>query len=356
MPPLPSFTSSTFPLRSDYNFAPDGFGGCIPVGPETIPAGQCKKDGDKFLGSSGFRLIPGNTCDVKRGIKKDEATMKPCHAGQATPGLVSHQTVRSRTLLSLLPSSLKEAWTDWSVEPRPQFTFPGIVFDQSYFMDSHTILAFTNKNRVWQSSNEGFSWHEAVANSHIVAMTMHTYARDRAYLITETKTVHYTTDKGSSWNTFQAPADPNGLGIPLLDFHPIRPDWLIWTGQLDCDTSTSGGGGGDDKCRAVAYMTKDNGRTWSKLDEYVRICSWGRDKKLKIDEKVIFCESYRDKKGSQRSVYQNNNPLQLVAGEFFYTKKKTLFEQIVGFATFEEYMVVAEVRSPLPSLFLLLLN
>ncbi|GAA5949701.1 hypothetical protein JCM10213_001361 [Rhodosporidiobolus nylandii] len=293
----------------DYNFAPDGFGGCAAVGPEDIPAGQCRKDGDKFLGSSGYRLIPGNTCDVKRGIKKDEKKMKPCHAGQATPGLVTHQS----------------------------FTFPGLVGDQVYFSDSHTILAFTSQNRVWQSQNEGFSWHEAVSGEHIVAMTMHTYSRDRAYLITEGRKVHYTTDKGASWNTFTAPTDPNGLGIPLLDFHPLRPDWLIWTGQLNC------GDGDSSTCRAVAHYTKDNGRSWTKLDEYVRICSWGRDKKLKIDEKVVFCESYRDKKGSQRAVYANNNPLQLVAGEAFYTKKKVLFEQIVGFATFEEYMVVAEL-------------
>ncbi|GAA6014077.1 hypothetical protein JCM10207_000230 [Rhodosporidiobolus poonsookiae] len=293
----------------DYNFAPDGFGGCIPVGPEAIPSGQCKKDGDKFLGSSGYRLIPGNTCDVSRGIKKDREIMKPCRAGQETPGHVSHQS----------------------------FTFPGLVLDQSYFGDSHTILAFTSKNRVWQSSNEGFSWHEVVQDGHFVAMTMHAYSRDRAYLITEGRTVHYTTDKGASWNTFQAPTDPNGLGIPLVDFHPLRPDWLIWTGQINC------GDGDSATCRAVAHFTKDNGRNWSKLDEYVRVCSWARDKRLKLDEKLIYCESYRDKKGSQRAVHRDGNPLQLVAGEYFYTKRHTLFSNIVGFATFEQYAVVAEI-------------
>ncbi|GAA5934219.1 hypothetical protein JCM1841_004702 [Sporobolomyces salmonicolor] len=295
----------------DYNFAPDGMGNCVLVGPESIPPGQCLRDGDKFRGSSGFRLIPGNTCDVSKGIKKDEQVMKPCHAGQETPGLVTHQA----------------------------FTFPGLVLDQAYFGDSHTILAFTNKNRVWQSSNEGFSWHEVVNGAHIVAMTMHAYSRDRAYLITESRTVHYSTDKGNSWNRFTAPADPNGFGVPLLDFHPLRSDWLIWTGQKDCDDASSDGS----KCRAVAYYTKNNGRDWYEVDEYVRVCSWGRDKKLRIDEKIIFCESYRDKKGSQRAVYANNNPLQLVRGEFFYGTKHTVFESIVGFATFEEYMVVAEV-------------
>jgi hypothetical protein len=103
-------------------------------------------------------------------------------------------------------------------------------------------------------------------------MTMHAYNRERSYLITETRTVHFSIDKGSTWHKFEAPADPNGLGIPVLDFHPINPDWLIWTGQIDCGETDS------QTCRAVAYFTKDNGRSWSKIDEYVRVCSWGRDK------------------------------------------------------------------------------
>ena len=78
--------------RSDYNFAPDG-ADCIPVGPEPIPSGSCLRETDTFMGSSGFRLIPGNTCDVGRGIKKDASKSKPCRAGQATPGHITHQSV-----------------------------------------------------------------------------------------------------------------------------------------------------------------------------------------------------------------------------------------------------------------------
>lgn len=90
---VPALSDERGITYSDYNFAPDGMGNCIPVGPESIPKGQCRKDGDQFLGSSGFRLIPGNTCDQMRGIKKDTLRMKPCHAGKENPGLVSHQSV-----------------------------------------------------------------------------------------------------------------------------------------------------------------------------------------------------------------------------------------------------------------------
>lgn len=96
---------------SDYNFAPDG-NECIPVGPETIPEGSCVRDDDKFSGSSGFRLIPGNTCDVKRGINKDKPVMKPCHAGKETPGLITHQTVSCRA-----PRGLRHG-ADSRISPR----------------------------------------------------------------------------------------------------------------------------------------------------------------------------------------------------------------------------------------------
>ena len=38
------------------------------------------------------------------------------------------------------------------------------------------------------------------------------------------------------------------------------------------------------------------------------------------------------------------NPMQLVSGRDFYNKKTTMFNEIVGFAKFSEYLIVAEVR------------
>lgn len=88
-PPRPN---CCFFLLSDYNFAPDG-NDCLLAGPETVPAGACARENDLFSGSSGFRLIPGNTCDVRNGIKKDTPVMKSCHAAVETPGLISHSIV-----------------------------------------------------------------------------------------------------------------------------------------------------------------------------------------------------------------------------------------------------------------------
>ena len=56
---------------------------------------------------------------------------------------------------------------------------------------------------------------------------------------------------------------------------------------------------------------------------------------------MILCETFKKKEGSQRE--KGYNPMELVAGGGYYTKKEKLFESVVGFATFSEYLIVAEV-------------
>ena len=63
-----------------------------------------------------------------------------------------------------------------------------------------------------------------------------------------------------------------------------------------------------------------------------------------MDSSQILCESFRDKEGSQRFFQMATNPMQLVSGREFFTKKEKIFDEIVGFAKFSEYLIVAEVR------------
>ena len=69
-------------IVSDYNYLRSG-DECIPIGPEPIPAGVCNgTPGQTYLGSSGYRRIPGDTCDRDSGLKKDERKAKPCSQGK----------------------------------------------------------------------------------------------------------------------------------------------------------------------------------------------------------------------------------------------------------------------------------
>lgn len=103
---------------------------------------------------------------------------------------------------------------------------------------------------------------------------------------------------------------------------------------------------GEDKsnCHVEAQYSLDHGRKWSPIESYVRQCAWARDSELKIDERLVLCESYRDKKGRQ-ALFGYTVPMELVVGGNFFEKSSRvrLFEQIVGYATFSEYLLVAEV-------------
>jgi hypothetical protein len=78
---------------SDYNYVNHN-GQCVPVGPEPIPAGVCKDPDQVYKGSSGYRLIPGNTCDRKKGVKKDKPVEKKCSQGESylTPSFLDRHS------------------------------------------------------------------------------------------------------------------------------------------------------------------------------------------------------------------------------------------------------------------------
>ncbi|TFY78544.1 hypothetical protein EWM64_g5467 [Hericium alpestre] len=66
-----------------------------------------------------------------------------------------------------------------------------------------------------------------------------------------------------------------------------------------------------------------------------------RDAELRVDPAQIICESYKDKAGSQR-FFSRENPLQLIGGTDFFNKKTKLFDHVVGFTKFSEYLIVAQ--------------
>lgn len=203
---------------------------------------------------------------------------------------------------------------------------------------TQTILVHLRDGEVWQSGNEGYSWAipKAVEKEKVLAVYHHQYSHDRAYLITQKK-IYVTTDTGRSYTGLDLPSPPNMMGLALIHTHPLESDWLIYVGAEDCSTAAAS------NCRAVAYYSVNHGRSWTTIEKYVRSCSWARDKDLKIDARLIMCESYRDKKGSQL-FFGGNNPLELWIGGKFYQDRKKLFDNVVGHAKFSKYLLVGEVN------------
>lgn len=165
----------------------------------------------------------------------------------------------------------------------------------------------------------------------------HKYSNDRAFLITDSETYYYTTDTGRNWHEAKAPTPPNFFGAMVLHFHPTS-DFLIWTGGKSCEGNTP-------DCRAEAQFSRDNGRRWTFVEDYVRNCAFAKDHSIDADPSEIICESYKDKSGNQK-FFSGNNKLELVVGSNYYQNRRTMFDTVVGFAKFSEYLVVAEVSFP----------
>jgi len=91
----------------------------------------------------------------------------------------------------------------------------------------------------------------------------------------------------------------------------------------------------------VAFLSRDHGQNWHGVEEYVYSCAWAQDSKFEIDSTKILCLSYKNKKGNQRLFWRN--PLELVSGTNFFQKRTKLFDNIIEFGAFPEYLLVLEV-------------
>lgn len=221
-----------------------------------------------------------------------------------------------------------------STDSRRQFEFPAAIVQQAYFAKSTTILARLADYSIWQSQNEGYTWSQLFPEEKFLTFVHHK-TPDRAYLITNTNHFYSTTNSGKDWDKRQAPTVPSQFTSQVLSFH-FNSDNLIWTGDNDCH-------GVGEHCHAEAHYSQDNGRSWHFIEKYVRNCGWARDAELKVETTEIICESYDKKEGSQRSFNTRHNALQLVAGANFFRDKRKLFDNVVGFTKFSEYLLVAQV-------------
>jgi hypothetical protein len=172
-----------------------------------------------------------------------------------------------------------------------------------------------------------------------VAFYHHPHSNDRAYLLTSSATFYTTTDNGRSWNKRRTPSPPSTFRAQVLRFHP-HSDKLIWVGNVNCED------GKILECHAEAFYSTNNGITWHFIEKYVVNCAWAAEVKLNADPTEIICESYSIKQGSQR-IISTENRLELVEGKEYYKNKRKLFDEVVGFAKFNEYLIVAEVWTSL---------
>ena len=298
-------------FECDYNFVPSEDGEkCVPSGVLDAPAGVCEKDDEFYTSSSGFRLIPGNDCDreASGAVNLDKEEKRPCKEAFKPPASGD------------ISSSIKK--------------FDASGFEEYYYMertdrshgDDETIVVRTEEGQVHMSHDAGRNWEEIFKDEKITAIYPHQYMNDVMFFLTGGKKVHFTYNRGFSFDHFKAPQEPTQDRLQKLSFHPNYKDWLIWIGAVDCGSEKG-------ECHNVAYFSKDRGANWEPILRYVKKCEFIREEGRGEEKKLIYCEQHEEERLDQ--------PLQLKWSDNWFADSHKAFSDIIDFATMSEFIVVA---------------
>ncbi|KAG0252396.1 vacuolar protein sorting/targeting protein PEP1 [Actinomortierella ambigua] len=296
-------------FECDYNYVLRD-GKCVLVGEEVIPAGECKKAGDKFLASSGWRKIPGNSCKAAGGKNKDEPVSKECKAA-SVPTDIQHKLTRFKA---------------------------AAISNLKYFLESSVVLMLRDQGReVWRSVDDGSTW-ERILNEvdQFYGLYLHDVNNKMAYLVTNDH-IYVTHDQAKNWEKRDLPAHPNKLDLPLVDFHPNsdKNDWMLFLGQKK------------NECFTTLYRTRDAGRSWKEVDQWVEKAVYAAHRYYEMPQDGIFATLWDSKLIPRIGVCQDElytkkvAPLQFVyrvdAGE----SRRVYFQNVVDFYVVHNFLVVA---------------
>ncbi|KAI8971058.1 hypothetical protein BDB01DRAFT_854995 [Pilobolus umbonatus] len=292
----------------DYNFVRDADGKCSRVGPDFIYADMCKSKDDTYPGSSGYRLIPGNTCIADESSRLDTPVDRKC--GENVKGIRPNPS----DSIMLKPSD--------DTISKSEITFDNDIDQFVYMKDSEVILVRLSNGEVWQTSNQGIKWNRVLEDSgFVISVILHEFDNRRAYALTR-DAMYVTEDQGANWRKIKVPLPASRLTNQVLDFHPTERDWLLYIGQAE-----------DVSMYSEAFISRNNGKDWGSLELYVDKCIFGRDSNFNIEKETIFC-SVHDKK-------RVGEGIRLLRTTDWGSTTETYFDDVVEFFVVEDFMAVA---------------
>ncbi|EFR02203.1 vacuolar protein sorting/targeting protein PEP1 [Nannizzia gypsea CBS 118893] len=293
--------SAGFRRNKDYDCEPDG---------KLKPAdGKCKNPDDKFMGPSGYRMIPGDDCIKKGGVDLEKEVERPCK--DVTKAPASGQIAVEKTTFET--KNLNYRYLERSD------TSSG---------DDETVILRTDDGNLFVTRDHGKTWQRGKFQEPILQYIPHKYDHDVVYLLTQGKKAYWSIDRAHSFHSFEGklPVTRTKGTLPLF-FHPDHPDWLIWIGGENCNGQ---------KCTDLAYYSKNRGDEWDLLLRGVGKCMFaGKKDELTADD-LIFC--------SQHEHEDPRKNLRLVSSVDQFAKTTSIHfdgKPIVGYAKMSEFIVAA---------------
>lgn len=320
-------------FECDYNFQRDADDKkkCNQVGSVIKPDGVCKngKEGT-FKGTSGWRLIPGNTCKRGKGEQLDDEVERNCTDIITSPG--SGNSSNGEV------SSSKPFEFDTKLQD-----FEKIYLEKGGAKsgDDVTVIARPAENvgggrfkvgkDIWMTTDHGMTWEKILEGKGVRGIHTHPHYKDVVFFTTEDETVYYTIDRGHSFHSFKAPTVPKDSTLPV-SFHPDRKDWLLWVGE-QCEDVGKG-----KSCSLSASLSKDRGDDWTTIARYVKKCEFTGHSAIKFrSQDQIVCLAHEEE--------SSDSPLTIVTSDDFFATKTEFKGEAMDFATMSEFIVLAGTNS-----------
>ncbi|POR36559.1 Vacuolar protein sorting/targeting protein 10 [Tolypocladium paradoxum] len=315
-------------FECDYNFQrdPEDNNKCNKVGPVPVPDDECKKNPEgEFKGSSGWRLIPGNTCKRTDGGQKDDKVNRKCSDGVSTPSPPANDKVTSKQYI--FDSDLKDFEHIYLERSGASASSDETVIVRPAEYEGNGRMKV--ENRLWISHDHGKEWKRILNGEKIEGIYPHLYFKDVVFFTTKDDTVIYSVDRGQSFHKFKAPTKPSPSIAPL-SFHPDKKDWLIWMGEK-CEKV-----GKNKACYQEASISTDRGDNWKTVQRYAEKCEFTGNSAYNFrNTKQVVCLVRKEEK--------NEGPLTVISSDdFFDEDKKTHKGDVVNFATMSEFIVLAQ--------------
>jgi photosystem II stability/assembly factor-like uncharacterized protein len=288
----------------NYGFTENSKGECI--FDYNALSSLCGGEDGKTLNLMTKTKIVGNICDAAKSASEIEQRIFEC-------------------------ANLKKQLIETS-----ESTFHGSVISYSFLQQTEssstdeTMLLRNTDHELFVSHNGGLVFDKYNSNGkEILGFFLNPYFHDDAYLVSADKTIHVSHNRAKEFEEFSLPSDVNGFGYPLFTFSNYSRDEFIYYGEEGCDSRYA------ESCKPVSFITKDSGKTWSKLVSNTRNCDFvgARYTKYGVSKDLIYCE-----------IQNQDSSYQLVTSEDFFQSSKVEFERIVGFATTSHFTVIAAIE------------
>ncbi|KAF5021840.1 hypothetical protein F66182_6133 [Fusarium sp. NRRL 66182] len=319
-------------FECDYNFRrdPEDNKVCKKVGLIPIPAGSCKGKDETFKGSSGWRLIPGNTCTRKSGTQKDDPVEWKCSDGGGLGGGTKPGVPASGKI-----SHTKNEFADVEGSDMQKIYLVGDEYDPSTdeIIITRPISERTvdgkalAENKLWRTTDHGKNWKRILEEENIQSIYQHTYFKEVVFFSTDSEKMLYTIDRGHTFHTFEMPVSNPKF---KLSFHPDKKDWIIWVGERCGKVS------GSKDCFPEAFYSIDRGDTWKPLQRFATKCEFTGNSAFKFrPQNQIVCLVHKDE--------NLDNDKTIVTYENFSAEDKVIHNgTVAAFATMNEFILATD--------------